>query len=115
MRNDAGMRCVVAREAIFARLDGERPQVLAQQVGAMRDVLLAHREPGTPVVIGRNVSGARRGGPGGAAGRSQPRRGRHALPADCGVVANPVVLRRFRRPGVPPAALDFGLPDRLAA
>lgn len=28
------------------------------QVGAMRDILLAHREPGTPVVIGRNVSGA---------------------------------------------------------
>jgi precorrin-2 C20-methyltransferase/precorrin-3B C17-methyltransferase len=28
------------------------------QVGAMRDLLLAHREPGTPVVIGRNVSGA---------------------------------------------------------
>ncbi|KLO26677.1 precorrin-2 C(20)-methyltransferase [Mycobacterium haemophilum] len=27
------------------------------QVGAMREVLLAHREPGTPVVIGRNVSG----------------------------------------------------------
>ena len=27
------------------------------QVGAMRDVMLAHREPGTPVVIGRNVSG----------------------------------------------------------
>lgn len=27
------------------------------QVGAMRDVLLAHREPGTPVVIGRDVSG----------------------------------------------------------
>ena len=27
------------------------------QVGAMRDLLLAHREPGTPVVIGRNVSG----------------------------------------------------------
>ncbi len=27
------------------------------QVGAMRDILLAHREPGTPVVIGRNVSG----------------------------------------------------------
>ncbi len=27
------------------------------QVGAMRDVLLAHRDPGTPVVIGRNVSG----------------------------------------------------------
>lgn len=27
------------------------------QVGAMRDVLLGHREPGTPVVIGRNVSG----------------------------------------------------------
>jgi precorrin-2 C20-methyltransferase/precorrin-3B C17-methyltransferase len=27
------------------------------QVGAMRDVLLKHREPGTPVVIGRNVSG----------------------------------------------------------
>jgi precorrin-2 C20-methyltransferase/precorrin-3B C17-methyltransferase len=23
----------------------------------MRDVILAHREPGTPVVIGRNVSG----------------------------------------------------------
>lgn len=27
------------------------------QVAAMRDVLLAHREPGTPVVIGRSVSG----------------------------------------------------------
>ncbi|OBG71144.1 MULTISPECIES: precorrin-2 C(20)-methyltransferase [unclassified Mycobacterium] len=27
------------------------------QVGEMRDILLAHREPGTPVVIGRNVSG----------------------------------------------------------
>src|ERR1700744_6044461 len=27
------------------------------QVGAMRDVILAHREPGTPVVVGRNVSG----------------------------------------------------------
>jgi len=27
------------------------------QVGAMREVLMAHREPGTPVVIGRNVSG----------------------------------------------------------
>jgi RNA polymerase sigma-70 factor (ECF subfamily) len=28
------MRCVVAREALSARLDGERPQVLAQQVDA---------------------------------------------------------------------------------
>jgi precorrin-2 C20-methyltransferase / precorrin-3B C17-methyltransferase len=27
------------------------------QVGEMRDILLAHREPGTPVVIGRSVSG----------------------------------------------------------
>jgi precorrin-2 C20-methyltransferase/precorrin-3B C17-methyltransferase len=27
------------------------------QVGAMRDLLLEHREPGTPVVIGRDVSG----------------------------------------------------------
>jgi precorrin-2 C20-methyltransferase/precorrin-3B C17-methyltransferase len=27
------------------------------QVGAMRDVLLEHRDPGTPVVIGRDVSG----------------------------------------------------------
>jgi precorrin-2 C20-methyltransferase/precorrin-3B C17-methyltransferase len=27
------------------------------QVGAMRDLLLAHRDPGTPVVIGRDVSG----------------------------------------------------------
>jgi precorrin-2 C20-methyltransferase/precorrin-3B C17-methyltransferase len=26
-------------------------------IGAMRDLLLAHRDPGTPVVIGRNVSG----------------------------------------------------------
>jgi RNA polymerase sigma-70 factor (ECF subfamily) len=34
MRNDAGMRCNVAREALSARLDGERPQVLAQQVDA---------------------------------------------------------------------------------
>jgi len=29
------------------------------QVGAMRDLLLGHREPGTPVVIGRDVSGPR--------------------------------------------------------
>ncbi len=29
------------------------------QVAAMRDVLLEHREPGTPVVIGRDVSGPR--------------------------------------------------------
>ena len=34
MRNDAGMRCEDAREALSARLDGERPQVLAQQVDA---------------------------------------------------------------------------------
>ena len=34
VRNDAGMRCDVAREALSARLDGERPQVLAQQVDA---------------------------------------------------------------------------------
>src|SRR5947209_13200999 len=34
MRNDAGMRCDVAREALSARLDGERAQVLAQQVDA---------------------------------------------------------------------------------
>jgi precorrin-2 C20-methyltransferase/precorrin-3B C17-methyltransferase len=27
------------------------------QVGAMRDLLLTHRDPGTPVVIGRDVSG----------------------------------------------------------
>ena len=27
------------------------------QVGAMRDLLLEHREPGTPVVIGRDISG----------------------------------------------------------
>jgi precorrin-2 C20-methyltransferase/precorrin-3B C17-methyltransferase len=29
------------------------------QVGAMRDLLLAHRDPSTPVVIGRDVSGPR--------------------------------------------------------
>ena len=34
MRNDAGMRCDVAREALSARLDGERAQVLPQQVDA---------------------------------------------------------------------------------
>jgi len=34
MRNDAQMRCDVAREALSAQLDGERPQVLAQQVDA---------------------------------------------------------------------------------
>ena len=34
MRNDAGMRCDVAREPLSARLDGERPQVPAQQLDA---------------------------------------------------------------------------------
>jgi RNA polymerase sigma-70 factor, ECF subfamily len=34
MRNDAGMRCDVAREALSARLDGERTEVLPQQVDA---------------------------------------------------------------------------------
>lgn len=29
------------------------------QVGAMRDILLEHRDPGTPVVIGRDVAGPR--------------------------------------------------------
>jgi precorrin-2 C20-methyltransferase/precorrin-3B C17-methyltransferase len=29
------------------------------QVGAMRDILLEHRDPGTPVIIGRDVSGPR--------------------------------------------------------
>ncbi|BBY61074.1 precorrin-2 C(20)-methyltransferase [Mycolicibacterium sarraceniae] len=29
------------------------------QVGAMRDLLLEHREPGTPVVIGRDIAGPR--------------------------------------------------------
>jgi RNA polymerase sigma-70 factor (ECF subfamily) len=37
MRNDAGMRCDVAREALSARLDGEHPHVLAQQVDAHLD------------------------------------------------------------------------------
>src|SRR6185437_2733873 len=32
--DDAGMRCEVAREALSARMDGEQPQVLAQQVDA---------------------------------------------------------------------------------
>lgn len=34
VRNDAEMRCDVAREALSAQLDGERPQVLPQQVDA---------------------------------------------------------------------------------
>src|SRR5690242_7478761 len=34
MRNDAEMRREIAREALSARLDGERPQVLAQQIDA---------------------------------------------------------------------------------
>jgi precorrin-2 C20-methyltransferase/precorrin-3B C17-methyltransferase len=37
------------------------------QVGAMRELLLAHRDPGTPVVIGRNVTG-----PSGPSGPSGP-------------------------------------------
>jgi RNA polymerase sigma factor (sigma-70 family) len=43
MRNDAGMRCDVAREALSARLDGERPQVLAQQVDAHLETCRACR------------------------------------------------------------------------
>ena len=43
------------------------------QVAAMRDLLLAHR-PGTPVVIGRDVSGSRESVPGGAVGRPRPSR-----------------------------------------
>lgn len=43
MRNDAGMRCDDAREALSARLDGERPQVLAQQVDAHLDSCRACR------------------------------------------------------------------------
>ena len=40
------------------------------QVGAMRDLLLEHRDPGTPVVIGRDVVRSARGGQGGAARRT---------------------------------------------
>ena len=43
MRNDAGMRCEVAREALSARLDGERPEVLPQQVDAHLDSCRACR------------------------------------------------------------------------
>ncbi len=76
------------------------------QVGAMRDLLLAHREPGTPVVIGRNVSGPRRRRQRGAAGRPEPRRCRHALPADRRFFPNPVVHRRFRRSGIHASAVS---------
>jgi precorrin-3B methylase len=55
MRNDAGMGCVVAREALSARLDSERPQVLAQQVDAYLE--MCSWPIANPVVIGRNVSG----------------------------------------------------------
>ena len=58
------------------------------QVGAMRDLLLEHRDPGTPVVIGRDVSGPREEVEGRAAGRPGSRRGRHALPADRRLVAD---------------------------
>ena len=61
------------------------------QVGAMRDLLLEHRDPGTPVVIGRDVVGPGEDGEGGEPGRPRPRRGRHALPADHRLVADPVV------------------------
>ena len=71
------------------------------QVAAMRDLLLEHREPGTPVVIGRDVVRAARVGEGRAAGRPRSRRRRHALPADRRLVADPVV----RRHGVHAAAL----------
>ena len=75
------------------------------QVGAMRDLLLEHRDPGHPGGDRpRRVRSARRG-EGGAAGRPRPRRGRYAVPADRRVVADPVV----RRSGVHAAPL----PDAL--
>ena len=78
------------------------------QVGAMRDLLLEHRDPGTPVVIGRDVSGPAEDGEGGAAGRPRSGRRRHALSADRRFVADPVVLSEpgtpsSRRAATPPA------------
>ena len=60
------------------------------QVGAMRDLLLEHRDAGTPVVIGRDVAGPTGARQGGAAGRPRSRRGRHALPAHRRFLADPV-------------------------
>ena len=74
------------------------------QVGAMRDLLLEHRDPGTPVVIGRDVSGPREQVKVVRLGRPRPRRRRHALPADRRVVADPVASDE-RRPRVHAAAL----------
>lgn len=80
------------------------------QVGAMRELLLAssrtrHAGGDRPQRLRPGVRRERRCSRG-AAGRSDPRRDRHALPADRRVFANPVVLNRFRRPSVHPAALS---------
>jgi precorrin-2 C20-methyltransferase/precorrin-3B C17-methyltransferase len=55
---------VVARLVAAARADlaiaiyNPRSKARPWQVGAARDVLLEHRAPGTPVVVGRDVGGA---------------------------------------------------------
>ena len=64
------------------------------QVAAMRDLLLEHRDPDTPVVIGRDVAGRRRVGAGGAVGRPGSCRGGHALPADRRVITDGVAAHR---------------------
>ena len=66
----------------------------------MRSVIMAHREPGTPVVIGRNVFGPLSGPDEEVRvvrlADLNPGRGRYAVPADRRFLANAVLLRRFR-------------------
>ena len=46
-----------ARADLVLAIYNPASQSRTWQVGAMRELLLAHRDPGTPVVIGRDVSG----------------------------------------------------------
>ena len=54
----ARLRAAAAADLVLA-LYNPASKTRTWQVGAMRDMLLEHRDPGTPVIIGRDVSGPR--------------------------------------------------------
>lgn len=55
---EARLRAAAAADLVLA-IYNPASKTRTWQVGAMRDLLLEHRDPGTPVIVGRDVSGPR--------------------------------------------------------
>jgi precorrin-2 C20-methyltransferase/precorrin-3B C17-methyltransferase len=78
-----------ARADLVIAIYNPRSKARPWQVGAARDLLLAHRDPDTPVVLGRDVGGAGERITVTDPGRDGPRPGRHADPGHRRLVGHP--------------------------